>query len=98
MNVECVLFLSRFLKQHIKSFRKLIKQNYIIYGQNEHNHDTNGLVITLSNGLTLSDLYEMTSQILSHAHTGKSGKTRKQPIIWFRTAIFKKVINLYTRI
>ena len=41
---------------------------------NEHNHDTNGLVITLSNGLTLSDLYEMTSQILSHAHTGKTAE------------------------
>ena len=56
-------FLSRFLKQHVKSFRT-----------NEHNHDTNGLVITLSNGLTLSDLYEMTSQILSHAHTGKTAE------------------------
>ena len=34
----------------------------------------NGLVITLFNGLTLSDLYEMTSQILSHAHTGKTAE------------------------
>ena len=72
MNVESVVFLSRFLKQQIKTFRN--KKNYIIYGQNEHNHDTNGLVITLSNGLTLSDLYEMTSQKLSHAHTGKTAE------------------------
>ena len=71
MNVESVIFCLD-LKQHINHF--VIKQNYTIYGQNEHNHDTNGLVITLSNGLTLSDLYEMTSQMLGHAHTGKTAE------------------------
>ena len=73
MDVESVLFLSRFLKQHIKSFRNKTKLHNL-WSKNEHHHDTNGLVIKLSNGLTLSDLYEMTSQILSHAHTGETAE------------------------
>ena len=77
MNVESVLFfVSIFKTAYIKSFRNKTKLHKI-YCQNEHNHDTNGLVITLSNGLTLSDLYEMTSQILNHAHTGKTAENQE---------------------